>query len=92
MKTTACHEISRVSVCFAARADGTKLKLMVVFKDAKRETSAMKKEFRRRHAVVGSWKNACMTLLICNENTSLAIDLGVYTNRLKYIYSHAILS
>ena len=66
---------------------------MVVFKDAKRETSAMKKEFRRRHAVVCSSKNAaCMTLLICNENTSLAIDLGVYTNRLKYIYSHAILS
>ena len=64
---------------------------MVVFKDAKRETSAMKKEFRRRHAVVCSSKNAaCMTLLICNENTSLAIDLGVDTNRLK-IYSHAML-
>ena len=52
MKTTACHEKSRVSVISSARADGTKLKLMVVFNNAKRETSAMKKEFRRRHAVV----------------------------------------
>ena len=58
MKTTG-HEKSRVSVCLAARADGTKLKPMVVFKGAKRETTAMNKEFRR-HAVVASSANAWM--------------------------------
>ena len=39
LKTTG-HEKSRVSVCLAAKADGTKLKPMVVFKGAKREVAA----------------------------------------------------
>ena len=34
------HEKSRVSVCLAAKADGTKLKPLVVFKQAKREVAA----------------------------------------------------
>ena len=39
------HEKARVSVCLAVKADGTKLKPMVVFKGAKREVAALKQEF-----------------------------------------------
>ena len=58
LKTTA-HEKSRVSVCLAAKADGTKLKPMVVFKGAKREVAALNQEFKRR-AVVATSGNAWM--------------------------------
>ena len=58
MKTTG-HEKCRVSVCLAARANGTKLKPMVVFKGTKSETTATNKEFRRR-AIVASSANAWM--------------------------------
>ena len=44
VKTTG-HEKSRVSVCLAAKADGTKLPPFIVFKSAKREVAAMDKEF-----------------------------------------------
>ena len=37
MKSTG-HEKCRVSVCLTAKADGSKLKLFIVFKNAKRET------------------------------------------------------
>ena len=40
LKTTG-HEKSRVSVCLAAKPDGTKLKPMIVFKGAKREVEAL---------------------------------------------------
>ena len=40
LKTTG-HEKSRVSVCLAAKADGTKLKPGTVFKEAKREVAAL---------------------------------------------------
>lgn len=46
LKTTG-HEKSRVSVCLAAKADGTKLKPMVVFKGAKKEVAALNQEFKR---------------------------------------------
>ena len=45
------HEKTRVSVCLAAKADGTKLKSVVVFKGAKREVAALKQEFQHRAAV-----------------------------------------
>ena len=46
LKTTG-HEKSRVSVCcLAAKADGTKLKPMIVFKGAKREVAALHQEFK----------------------------------------------
>ncbi|PFX15674.1 Pogo transposable element with KRAB domain [Stylophora pistillata] len=47
------HEKARVSVCLAAKADGTKLKPMVVFKGAKREVPALKQKFQ--HRVVVAW-------------------------------------
>ncbi|XP_022793287.1 titin-like [Stylophora pistillata] len=40
------YEKARVSVCPAAKADGTKLKPMVVFKGAKREVAALKQKFQ----------------------------------------------
>lgn len=68
LKTTG-HEKSRVSVCLAAKADGTKLKPMVVFKGAKREVAALNQEFKRR-AVVATSANAWMN----TELTKVWID------------------
>ena len=56
LKTTG-HEKSRVSVVLAAKADGTKLKPMVVFKRGKREVAALNQEFKGR-AVVATSTNA----------------------------------
>ena len=56
LKTTG-HEKARVSVCLAAEADGTKLKLMVVFEGTKREVAALNQEFKHR-AVVATSANA----------------------------------
>ena len=53
LKTTG-HEKSRVSVCLAVKADGTKLKPMVVFKGGKREDAVLKQEFQQRAVVATS--------------------------------------
>ena len=58
LKTTG-HEKPRVSVCLAAKADGTKLKPMVVFKGAKRESAALNEDFKPR-AVVATSVNGWM--------------------------------
>ena len=58
LKTTG-HEKVLVSVCSAAKADGTKLKPLVVFRGAKRETRGLDEEFKSK-CVVGSSKNAWM--------------------------------
>ena len=50
LKTTG-HEKVRVSVCLSAKADGTKLKLMIVFGSAKRESKALNEEFKSRCVV-----------------------------------------
>lgn len=63
LKTTG-HEKPRVSVCLAAKADGTKLKPMVVFKGAKRESAALNEEFKRRAVVatsVNGWMDTELT-------------------------------
>ena len=49
-----------VSVCLAAKADGTKLKPFVIFRAAKRESKSLDEEFESRCAVKGSgnaWMN-----------------------------------
>ena len=75
------HEKARVSVCLAAKADGTKLKPMVVFKGAKQEVAALKQEFQHR-AVVASSANGWMD----TELTKIWVDsvLGsfAFTRRL----------
>ena len=68
LKTTG-REKSRVSVCLAAKADGTKLKPMVLFKGAKREVAALNQEFKRR-AVVATSANAWIN----TELTKVWID------------------
>ena len=58
------HEKARVSVCLAAKADGTKLKPMVVFKGGKREVAKLKQEFQHRAIVATSangWMDAELT-------------------------------
>ena len=40
------YKKSCVSVCLAAKADGTKISPMIVLKNAKREVNAMDKEFK----------------------------------------------
>ena len=56
MKSTG-HEKSCVSVCLAAKADGTKLIPMIVFKGAVRETKVLSEEFKGK-AVIASSPNA----------------------------------
>lgn len=53
MKTTG-HERSKVSVCLAAKADGTKLKPFIVFLGAKRETKQLNEEFKNKCFVASS--------------------------------------
>ena len=49
------HEKSRVSVCLAAKADGTKLKPLIVFIGAVIECKALYQEFRTQ-AVIASFR------------------------------------
>ena len=69
LKTTG-HEKVRVSVCFAAKGDGTKLKPFVVFVGAKRESKALHEEYKRQCSVASStngWMNEELTLRWINE-------------------------
>ena len=63
LKTTG-HEKVMVTVCLAAKADGTKLKLFIVFRGAKRETKALDEEFRSKCVVqtsANAWMNEELT-------------------------------
>ena len=69
LKTTG-NEKARVSVCLAAKADGTKLKPMVVFKGAKREVAALSQEFKHKAVVATSdnaWMNTELTQVWINS-------------------------
>ena len=55
MKSTV-HEKSRVLVCFAAKADGTLLKPMIVFKGEVRECKVLHQDFQTQ-AVIASYPN-----------------------------------
>ena len=64
LKTTG-HEKVRISGCLSAKADGTKLKPFIVFGGAKREATALHKEFHSRCIVTSSsnaWMNEDLTL------------------------------
>ena len=45
---TTGHEKCIVSICLAAKGDGTKLKLFVVFRAPKRESKSLDEEFESR--------------------------------------------
>ena len=69
LKTTG-HEKVRVSVCLAAKGDGTKLKLFVVFVGAKRKSKALHEEYKRQCSAASSkngWMNEEVTLRWINE-------------------------
>ena len=64
------HEKVRVSVCLAAKLDGTKLKPSNVFGAAKRESKSLHDEYKRQCFVVSSsnaWMNEELTLRWCDE-------------------------
>ena len=59
-----------MSVCLAARGDGTKLKPFIVFAGAKRESTALHEEYKRQCSVASStngWMNEELTLRWVNE-------------------------
>ena len=59
-----------VSVCLSAKADGTKLPPMVVFKAAKREPKALNKEFKNRCVIASSvngWMDTSLTKVYINS-------------------------
>ena len=63
LKTTG-HEKMRVSVCLATKADGSKMKPMIVFWRGKREVKELAEEFRSKCIVVSSvnaWMNEELT-------------------------------
>ena len=64
MKTTGPKK-SHVFVCLAATADGTKLKPMIVFKGAFRETKILSQEFKGQ-AVIASSPNGWMDTDLTN--------------------------
>ena len=69
MKSTG-HEKVRVSVCLAAKLDGTKLKPFIVFGAAKRESKSLHDEYKRQCSVASSsdaWMNEELTLKWCDE-------------------------
>eukprot|EP00794_Sanderia_malayensis_P013386 gene13386-14759_t len=69
LKTTG-HEKCRVTVGLAAKGDGVKLKPFIVFKGAKQETEAMKKEFQHKCVVATSsngWMDTDLTLTWINS-------------------------
>ena len=65
MKTTG-HEKVLVSVCLAARADGRKLKPLIVFRGAKREVKTLNEQFKQKCIISTSsnaWTNEELTLV-----------------------------
>lgn len=53
LKTTG-HEKIMVTICLAAKADGTKLKLLIVFRGANRGTKPLDEEFKQCCIVMNS--------------------------------------
>ena len=69
MKSTG-HEKVRVSVCLAAKLDGTKLKPFIVFSAVKRESKSLHDKYKRLCPVTSSsnaWMNEELTLRWCDE-------------------------
>jgi len=69
LKTTG-HEKVRVTVCLAAKADGTKLRPFIVFGGAKRESAALNNEYKNKCVVAPSangWMNEQLTIQWCKE-------------------------
>ena len=62
---TSGHEKVRITVCLTARGDGRKLKPFIVFAAAKRESKALREEFKSQCSISSSgngWMNEELTL------------------------------
>ena len=67
LKTTG-HEKSKVTVCLAAAADGTKKKPFFVFKGGKREVRRLNEEFKGKCSVATSgWMDEELTERYCRK-------------------------
>ena len=69
MKSTG-HEKCRVTVGLSAKGDGTKLKPIIVFKDAKKAVQALQKEYKSKCVVASSangWMDTDLTLTWVRE-------------------------
>ena len=86
MKTKG-HKKSRVSVCLAARADGTKLKPMIVFKGAARETKVLSQEFKGQ-AVIASSPNGWMDTDLTHVWVDNVLGAFSFHRRLLAWYSY----
>ena len=65
MKTTE-HRQCMVSICLAAKEDGTKLKPFVLFREAKRESKSLGEEFESRYVVKNpgnAWMNKELVII-----------------------------
>ena len=80
MKTTG-HEKCRVYLRLASKADGTKLKQFVVFKGAKKEVKAFRKEFSSEADVMIS-ENAWMIKDLTVQWTNSVLGTIYFGNRL----------
>ena len=80
LKTTE-HEKCMVSVCFADKGDGTKLKPFVVFRAAKRESKSLDEEFKS-HCVVKSSGNAWINEELITIRVKRVLDAFSFNRRL----------
>ena len=80
LKTTR-HEKSRVSVSLAAKAGGTKLKPMIVFKGAKRKVAALHREFKSQ-AYIARSSNAWMNTELTNQWVNYVMGSFTLTRRI----------
>ena len=65
LKTTE-HRQCMVSICLAAKEDGTKLKPFVLFREAKRESKSLGEEFESRYVVKNpgnAWMNKELVII-----------------------------
>ena len=76
------HEKVRVSVCLAAKLEGTRLKPFIVFGAAKRESKSLHDKHKRQCSVASSsnaWMNEKLTLRWCDE------VLGQFTFQKRFL-------
>ena len=70
-----------MSVCLAAKADGTKLKPMIVFKGAKCEVAALHQEFKSQ-AYIASSTNAWMNTELTNQWVNYVLGSFSFNRRI----------
>ena len=75
------HEKSRVLVCFAAKADRTLLKSMIVFKGEVRECNVLHQDFQTQ-AVIASYPNGWINTELILQWVKKVIEAFSFKQRL----------